>query len=204
LKIPVLFVEVFVFDDLFAGLGQFEFFELFVEAVAVFDDGDAGAANEFDESEGFEYGNEPVGLFALAGGFEYGIVFTDHDGAGAVFTEESFYLYLFGDLVGGHFVEGQFLPDDLFVGIVIGLEDLDLFFQLAAEFAHYFFGFVDDDGEAVDAFDFGRRGVEALDIDLPAGEQDGDAVDEADLVFRVDGDGIFLFFGLMADDLVLF
>ena len=135
---------------------------------------------------------EAVRLFALAGRFEDGIVFPDHDGAGAVFAEEPFDLYLFGDLIGGHFIEGHFLPDDLFVGVVVGFEDFDLLLQLAAEFANDLFGLVDHDREAVDAFHFGWGGVEAFDIDLPPGKQDGDAVDQTDLVLGVDGDGIFL------------
>ena len=132
-------------------------------------------------------------VFALAGGFEYRIVFPDDDSAGSVFAQESFDLYLFGDLVGGHLIESEFLPDDLFVGVVVGFQDLHLFFELAAEFADHFFGLVDDDGEAVDAFHFRWGGVEAFDVYLPFGEQDGDPVDEADLVFRVDGYCILLF-----------
>src|SRR5580692_3965162 len=42
----VLLVEVLVFDDLFAGFGELEFFEFFVETPAILDDGDTGAANE--------------------------------------------------------------------------------------------------------------------------------------------------------------
>ncbi len=125
-------VEVLVFYDLFAGFGQFEILEFFVEAGAVFDDGDAGAAHEFDEAVGFEGFDEPVGLFALTGGLEDGVVFADHDGTGAVFTKQSFDLDLFGDLICRDFIQGQLLPDDLVVGIEIGFEDLDLFLQLRA------------------------------------------------------------------------
>src|SRR5580658_7730478 len=163
-----------------------------MEAAGIFDDGDAGAPDKFDEPEGFEERDEPVGLFPLAGRLEDGIVFPDDNGAGAVFAEESFDFYLLGDLVGRHLIEGHFLPDDLFVGVVVGLQNIDLLLQLAAEFADDLFGFVDHDGEAVDAFHFGGGSVETFDIDLPSGEQDGDAVDQADLVLGIDGDSIFL------------
>src|ERR1700722_11751871 len=189
----VLLAEVLVFDDLFTGFGEFEFFEFLVEAPAILDDCDAGAANEFNEPIGFQGFDEAVCLFALAGGFEYGEVLADHYGAGAVFAEEPFHLYLFGDLIGGDLIEGQFLPDDLFVSVVVSFEDLHLFFQLTAEFAHYFLGLVDDDGKAVDTFYLRGGSIEAFDVYLTPGEQDGDAVDEADLVFRVDGYRIFLF-----------
>src|SRR5580698_8774282 len=163
-----------------------------MEAAGILDDGDAGAADKLDEPEGFQECDEPVGLFPLAGRLEDGIVFPDDNGAGPVFAEEPFDFYLLGYLVGRHLIEGHFLPDDLFVGVEIGFENIDLLLQLAAEFADDLFGFVDHDGETVDTFHFGRGGVQAFDIDLPPGEQDSDAVDQSDLVLGIDGDGIFL------------
>src|ERR1700759_5215784 len=104
-----------------------------MEAVAILDNGYAGAAYEFDQAVWFQRVDQPLDLFPLPGRLEYRIVLADHNGPGAVFTEEPFYLYLFGDLVGRYFIEGQLLPDDLFVGVVISLEDVYLLLELAAE-----------------------------------------------------------------------
>src|SRR5258708_9226175 len=81
----VLLVKEFVFNEVFAGLGQFEFFQFFVEAFATLDDGDPGAANEFDQAIGFQYFHQFIRFFPLSGGFEHGVIFADHYGAGPVF-----------------------------------------------------------------------------------------------------------------------
>ena len=188
----ILLIEEFIFHYVLAWFAGFELFQFLVEAVAVLDDGYPGAAYEFDEAIGFQDFDELVGLLSLPGGLEDGVVFADHYCAGSVFAEEAFHLDLFGYFFRRHFVKGHLLPDDLVIGIVIGFEDVHLFFYLAAELSHYFFRLVDDDGEAMDAFRLGGGGVEALDIDLTAGEEDGDAVEQADLIFRVDRDGVLL------------
>src|SRR5258708_16439623 len=71
----VLLVKEFVFNELFAGLGQFEFFQFFVEAFATLDDGDPGAANEFDQAIGFQYFHQFIPFFPLSGVFDPDLLF---------------------------------------------------------------------------------------------------------------------------------
>jgi hypothetical protein len=46
-------------------------------------------------------------------------------------------------------------------------------------------------GKAVDSLNFGRRGVEAFNVDFPPGEYNGYAIKQPDMILGVNGNGIF-------------
>ena len=93
-----------------------------------------------------------------------------------------------------HLVEGDLLLHHFVGGVDEGLQHVDLLFDLPHQLFDPFRSGADDDRELMDARQRRLGGREALDIDVAAGENRGDLVQQTHFVFRKYGDDILLFF----------
>src|SRR5690606_26934990 len=102
----------------------------------------------------------------MSGSFKYRVIVSDDHCAGTVLAKQTLYTSLFSNGRGRYLEQRLFLPYDFFIRIVIGFKDVNLFFKLAANLAHYFFAFVDHQGETEYTTDLGRRTAYAFYIDF--------------------------------------
>src|ERR1700748_3988031 len=77
--------------------------------------------------------------------------------------------------------------------MVIHFQYFYLFLYLAAKLTHHFFRFGNHNIKAVNTFNLRGGSIQAIDIDLPAGEYNRNPAQQTYLVLCVHGDVIFLF-----------
>ena len=91
------------------------------------------------------------------------------------------------------FIQGDFLGDQLFVGIELHLNDVDNIAQLLDEPFDDLVGRESRNNEHTDPLDRTFRDFQALDVDFAAQVKPRDAVQYTDLILRESDDDIFLF-----------
>src|SRR5690606_2115277 len=121
----------------------------------------------------------------MSGGLKYGIIVSDDHCTRSVLPKESFNAGFFCNRGGGNFKQCLFLPYNFVIRVVIGLQDVDLLFQLAANLTYHLFTLVDYQRETEDATDLGRRTTYALDVYLFSRKLNCYSADNTDLIFGI-------------------
>ena len=149
----------------------------------VLGDADASRADKLEDVVAGEHVVERLGLAFVTGFLDNGVVARKLEDAGVVHADDFFEILLVEELVGGHFVERYLLVDDFVVGVEIGVEHVDAAVDLQYHLLHGLA--VGGAGEVhlVDAVDGAGARRHALEVETAAGEYDGDAVEQAYLVF---------------------
>ena len=165
--------------DLFEVFGQ--------QLLAGLADGDRSAADELLHAVGFEQVEERLRLGLVARLLDDDVLRIDLQNADIVLAHEAF------DVAAPrHLVEGDLLPDHLVGGVDKALQHIDLLFDLPCEQFDALGAGPQDDRVLVDSRQGRFRGRDALDIDVAAGEDRGDLVEQPHLVLRKYGDDVLL------------
>lgn len=120
---------------------------------------------------------------------DHDVVVVDFEDADVVLAHEAL-----DAAAARHLVEGDLLLHHFVGGVDEGLQHVDLLFDLPHQLFDPFRSGADDDRELMDARQRRLGGREALDIDVAAGENRGDLVQQTHLVFDRYGNAVFMIF----------
>jgi len=144
--------------------------------------GNSSRTGELLNSIRFQFPEEFPGILLVTGLFHHDIFRFDGQNPGIVLPDQLLHLVAIGESFGGHLVEGNLLVDNLIQGVVEGLQDANLLFNLLGHCDGHVLGGIDDNGESINSPYLRFGSIQTLNIDFTPGEDHSDPVQEPHFV----------------------